>query len=385
MTAAEKPSVEAYAEDKRPASPRLPKHILSLTSTRFIAAFAVVLFHFHFHFRLEMREDIANYTQLLSKLYLSVDFFFILSGFIMAHSYSTQVADGNFNFWDFMKRRFARIYPVHFVTLLAFCALGFLFYILGIKPNIPEKYALEAIPLNIFLLQAYGFTKEGTFNTPSWSISAEWLAYLLFFPYCSLLLYLNKFNKFLAPLISAIFIIGFYLVVPLIVGDPMPTLAHNFGILRILPEFFYGIAVYLLLCRAIPSQKLCSALWVSSAIAILLSLHFGVEDIISIFLFGLIIYALAARSCYGQNHILDKRIFVYGGEISYSMYMTHAIIYTIVFNGADKIFGKDISPELQSYIWIFAMVMVFPAAVVSFHLIEEPGRKFINARFGKKD
>lgn len=376
MDKSEKAAVELYADEKQPAIAALPKHILSLTSTRFIAAIAIVLYHSKDQMGFIQLE---NYTQMLKGAYVGVDFFFILSGFIMAHSYATQIKEGRFVFLDFMKRRFARIYPVHFVTLLAFCGLGFLFYMLGIKPNIPEKYALEGIPLNLLLLQAWGFTKEGTFNTPSWSISAEWLAYLLFFPFSFILF---RLNKFVALVLAIALLCIFYFGTPFITGDIMTGLAHNLGILRIIPEFFYGIAVHLFLGRGIPSKTVSTLLWFGGLATLLACLHSGALDLISIFLFGLLIYALAARSCYGQNNLLDKRPFVYGGEISYSMYMVHAIIYTLAFNGAGIIFKTmSASPTIQTCVWLSAVIAVFPAAILCFHLIEEPGRKYINSHF----
>ncbi|OFW88908.1 MAG: hypothetical protein A3B66_06945 [Alphaproteobacteria bacterium RIFCSPHIGHO2_02_FULL_46_13] len=372
----EQAAVEIYAHQKQPIVAALPKHIFSLTSTRFIAAFSIVLYHFKDHMGFV---DINNYTYILKNSYVGVDFFFILSGFIMAHSYASQIRDGKFVFFDFIKRRFARVYPVHFVTLLAFCGLGFVFFMLDIKPNIPEKYAIEAVPINLFLLQAWGLTQEGTFNTPSWSISAEWLAYLLFFPF-SLLLF--RLNAFAALALAVLLLCGFYFGTPLLTGDPMTGLAHRFGILRIIPEFFYGIAVYLFLCRAIPSQRVSHFLWFGGALALIGCLHFSAPDLITIFLFGLLIYALGARSCYGQNNLLDKRIMVYGGEISYSMYMVHALIYTVTFNGADIVF-KNQTPNIEAGMWLFAVLAVFPAAMLCFHFIEEPGRKFINSRFNR--
>ena len=357
-------------DPQKPIPPILPKHILSLTSARFIASFAIVLYHF----KDQMGFHIEEYTHILKNAYVGVDFFFILSGFIMAHSYVTQITQKKFSFLTFMKRRFARIYPVHFVTLMAFCGLGFLFFLLGIKPNIPEKYTLEAIPINLLLLQAWGLKAEGTFNTPSWSISAEWLAYLLFLP---LILLLLKLNKILSLTLTIITMIAFYFITPSITGTQMTGLAHHLGILRIIPEFFYGIAMYLFLSYKIPSQKISTALWVGGLIAMLFCLHFGVLDLITIFLFGILIYALAARSCYGQHHILDNPVLIYGGQISYSMYMIHALIYTLAFNGADILLENQ-SSMMQIIIWGVSVIAVFPAAIVLFHLIEEPGRKFIN-------
>jgi len=127
-----KSSIEQRTARNEPLSPSLPKHILSLTSTRFIAALAIVIYPS----KERMNFQIEQYTYLLKGSYVGVDFFFILSGFIMAHSYAAKVKEGTFSFTSFIKRRFARIYPVHLITLIAFCILGVLFHMLNLTPNI---------------------------------------------------------------------------------------------------------------------------------------------------------------------------------------------------------------------------------------------------------
>ena len=364
-----------YREDKYDQNPLLaiPSNLYALTSLRFIAAFSIVLYHFKDHFIF----DVNSYTAILSKAYLAVDFFFILSGFILTHSYLKMVKENKFNFFDFMKRRFARIYPVHLVTLGLFAILGLLFHILSIEPNIPEKYSLGAIPVNIFLLQAWNLTQDGTFNTPSWSISAEWFAYLLFFPMAIMLL---KVPKRAAYVFALALLPLYYYGVTSLLDKPMMALSYDFGALRIVPEFLYGMATYLVILTYSPSRKTTHYMVIVSVLTLLLCMNFYIHDLIIVYLFGFVILSFAARARHGQDHPLEKRTFVYLGEISYSMYMTHAFIYTVMFNGKDFLYGSE-NVAINGIILIVSILMCFPAAVIFYHLIEEPGRKLINNGF----
>src|SRR5258708_26387972 len=86
-----------------------------LDSWRGLSATLVALFHLqaHSHF---------YELSLLRHSYLFVDFFFVLSGFVITANYRTRLVSG-FSFWHFMLLRFGRLYPLHFATFVAFILL----------------------------------------------------------------------------------------------------------------------------------------------------------------------------------------------------------------------------------------------------------------------
>ena len=88
-----------------------PANIPSLTALRFVAAAAVFAFHIDHTF---LPGAFGALTPLVRKGYLGVDFFFILSGFILTHVYAPQMDAGTFKSRAFFAHRFARVYPVHF-------------------------------------------------------------------------------------------------------------------------------------------------------------------------------------------------------------------------------------------------------------------------------
>ena len=116
-----------------------PKYLNNLTPMRGIAALLTVIFHVDL--MLGNGGDMlikSSQSMLLTRMYLMVDFFFILSGFIMFYVYgkmfATKVTKESFR--KFTIARFARVYPLHFFTLCYCIALFFISERLGI-PKAP--------------------------------------------------------------------------------------------------------------------------------------------------------------------------------------------------------------------------------------------------------
>lgn len=132
-------------------------HLFPLTSLRFFAALAIVLFHLDKHVPITFPNSLS----------LGVSFFFVLSGFILTHAYGEE-----FPIKQFFLNRFARLWPVH-----VFC------FMLSILLLEAERVELSVRTLlNLTLLQAWVPLKgvPFAFNGPSWSISAELFFYALF-------------------------------------------------------------------------------------------------------------------------------------------------------------------------------------------------------------
>lgn len=136
--------------------------ITQITFTRFIAAMAIVISHFNKDLFLYKIDYISN---VFLKANVGVSYFFILSGFIMIVAYHKK---NKIEYLDYYKNRFARIYPLYVLGLLLYLITRFsnfsiykgLLYLLGLQSWIPG----EAMILNF----------------PGWSISVEFLFYLIF-------------------------------------------------------------------------------------------------------------------------------------------------------------------------------------------------------------
>ncbi|MBZ9744342.1 acyltransferase [Mesorhizobium sp. CO1-1-7] len=148
-----------------------------LDSWRGICALLVALFHFP-------TASTISQSSFIGSSYLFVDFFFVLSGFVIASSYADRLGRTQ-EVCRFALVRFGRIYPLHLVMLAAFAAFELLRLVLpqlhgtGAAP-FTGGFDLRSLAANLLLLQGVGFEDRLTWNAPSWSISAEFFAYLLF-------------------------------------------------------------------------------------------------------------------------------------------------------------------------------------------------------------
>lgn len=148
--------------------------LLPLESLRGLAALTVVIFHFgvgsHFNNPFTLNG------------FLLVDFFFVLSGFVIALSYLHRLSNIT-SLLTFQKKRFWRLYPLHLLMLVVFFGFNLAKYILSdqiqfAKPAFSEDFFLEFL-FNLLLLHNWVLPTL-TLNVPSWSISAEFFTYLIF-------------------------------------------------------------------------------------------------------------------------------------------------------------------------------------------------------------
>ncbi|RUV33008.1 acyltransferase [Mesorhizobium sp. M7A.F.Ca.MR.148.00.0.0] len=153
------------------------ERFLVLDSWRGICALLVALFHFP-------TASTISQSAFIGSSYLFVDFFFVLSGFVIASSYGDRLNQPE-QVARFALVRFGRIYPLHLLMLAAFAGFELL------RLMLPQLHGTGAAPFsggfdlgsllaNLLLLQGVGFEDQLTWNAPSWSISAEFFAYLLF-------------------------------------------------------------------------------------------------------------------------------------------------------------------------------------------------------------
>jgi peptidoglycan/LPS O-acetylase OafA/YrhL len=320
--------------------------LLNLESLRGIAAISVAMYHFNYQ---------SHFSNIfVSNAWLMVDFFFVLSGFVIALNYERRLT--NFGkLFTFQKKRFLRLYPLHFIMLVVFLVIEILKYILEIKLNIVANIPafsinnLQAFIANVTLL--HDWTRGGmhfTFNTPSWSISAEFYTYAIF----GIVAVLTTKSKTLLYIISILLILtsGFFLYEPSSFSGP----------LRCIYSFFIGAMTHSLYRRFDLRDKLntsflgCIMLIFSIFLTtqVLTSFHSTVVLRFELIVIIPIIFALTVLSLVSTknntyiNIILSNSKLVYLGTISYGIYMIHAAIWW-VYRQLFK-FVVDLPTELNS-------------------------------------
>ncbi|MGA0604199.1 acyltransferase family protein [Caulobacter sp. KR2-114] len=346
-------------------------NIKPLTSLRFFAAFWVVLFHYWHNLA-----GVTGTPSVVEKGYLGVELFFTLSGFILCHVYLTGLGEGRFRYGSFLWARLARVYPLHIATLLGVGVMALVALAAGMSVD-GNILSWASLPANLLMIHAWGFAPQAGWNHPSWSISAEWFAYLMF-PAFGWLAWRLRNRPYMAMAGSVAFLAALYVVFERLAGFPLTRATIAWGALRIVPCFTLGCATYLVWRRSGATgaaerrdQAAIGAVFFGAGI--LLAAQFGAPDALIVPGFAGLILSLAKLARAGSS-FGTQAAFVYLGEISYSVYMI-CIPWQLVFvNVATKVMHLS-DKKLPLFAWLVFVVTVVPLAAASYHLIEKPARE----------
>lgn len=345
----------------------MPANLKPLTALRFAAALWVVSFHYWPDLGLPE----ADTPRLVQQGYLGVELFFVLSGFILSHVYLPALGEGRFRYGAFIWARLARIYPLHIATLVGIGLMGGAALAAGFTISHPVL-DWPSLPANLLLVQSWGLAPQAAWNHPSWSISAEWFAYLAFPAFAALALRL-KARPNLAVALSVMLIFGLYAAFQRGTGQPLTRATIAWGPLRILPCFAYGCAVYLLWSSGIVRSRREAVLGlVVFTAAIAVSVFSGAPDAATVTTFGGLILALAGLSSTGST-LFSGPAGVYLGEISFAVYMVCIPWQLLFVNLARKALHLG-GGGLPGPLWLVYFAGVIPVAALAHHLVERPAR-----------
>ena len=367
------------------------KYLSNLTPLRGIAALLVGVYHFEFSVA---RFISPSQSLFFERCYLMVDLFFVMSGFIMLHVYGKSFYNSisKINLRKFFIARFARVYPLHFFALSAL--IVFAIKLFPTYPN--EIYNPSAIVTNYLLLQSYNIHKTATWNIPSWSISAECLAYL-FFPFLALLI--NKKKKIAIGVVCIFILLSYVSIIWFLprknIFSPEIPVPHNldatydYGFLRGLAGFSLGMMVYLLYqMDAVRNFFKKDVIALLACIFLSLLMHFSTNDGWCIFLFAAIVLSFACNEN-SFHKICNNRIAQYLGNISYSVYLMQIFLLIffskwirtkIIINTADH----NIKFSAGAMYCLFFLVALIAVSSLSYYIIELPCRKFINHKLAHR-
>ncbi len=343
-----------------------PKDISTLTSLRFFAAMLVVAHHFAYF----LPFDVTEYSWFLKRGALAVDFFFILSGFILAHVYGDAVCHSQITFRQFITRRFARVYPLHLLTLGVAAILMLMGFEFRLSGQGDGQFPGWSLIIHLLLIQGWGFERELLFNVPSWSISAEWFAYLVF---PSLIMFLVKKKPAIALCSTAFFMLGLWLFFDAYMPRVTTRLTNDCSVFRIIPEFILGITLYYYFRQRKPNP-FAGLLLLQSVILLVPLLHFGLADILIVFLLAAIIIFAADLNRLGYSGWLTHKFWIFCGEASYAIYMTHYIVMVFILRGATMWFGGDFYLNHYGALFGLTILMTLIASAFLFRFFEMPMR-----------
>ena len=338
--------------------------IRNLTGLRFFVAIWVVFYHVKEAVHVPVLREVVNLG------YLGVDVFFILSGYILTHVYyevffSKPITALTLK--DFIRKRFARIYPLHFVTLVA--AIAFL-VMLNTFSNADNKMYWDHVLPQLFLVHAWGMLDSVRWNFPSWSVSAEWLAYLFLFPVVALLY--RRYHVFGLSVLAFSLFCGWVIVTIYFFNNDIGS-QLQLGFIRIIPEFILGVLTYILFWKDRTARKVLIIgfgylVLIVSSILISGNVQFVIVLIVPLFL------VLLHRGHVVLDFLFGSQITLFLGEISYSIYMTH--FFSRAVNGIiNSVFFHN---QITGWYFLIYFLLTIGFSVVGYFLIEVPFRRWIN-------
>lgn len=337
-----------------------------LTSLRGVAAWYVVAFHI----RNSVEGLPPEARTLFSKGYLAVDFFFLLSGFVIALTWFDRLrSKGLRGVPEFLGKRVARIWPLHLFMLGCAAVLA---VALAYTGHGDPQFPGSALPAHIFLIQAWGFGHTLKWNDPAWSISAEFAAYLLFPAMIAVIDWrrVPSWGIFAAILAVA----GLLAWVMLGRGALFlyDDIVH-FGLIRCLVEFSIGTAVWALWERwrtapLVPALLAALAGVTTLTVAPLVGVP---ETAAAPTGFAALLLAFALTD--GPRNPLGARWLHYLGMISFATYLSHMLLWKLF-----KLVFVQGNGEIEPSGAAAFLALVLLASMALYHLVERPAQRLVN-------
>jgi peptidoglycan/LPS O-acetylase OafA/YrhL len=371
----------------------------TLDSWRGICALLVAVFH------MPLAGALAG-NQFIRGSYLFVDFFFVLSGFVIAHAYGARLMRGE-GLAKFMVTRFGRLFPLHAFMLLAFLAFEFL------RLKVPQLggqdtaftggFTLNTLLDNALMIHGLGFEKHLSWNAPSWSISTEFFAYLLF---AILVVGLRRTSLMAFAIIVA--------VAPIMLLKLSPHFmdtTYDFGIIRCIYGFSLGVLVQAYFARShvtLGNDRETKMAWTAAELATIFAVvmfvansHDNAASLLAPFVFGFAVLVFSHEAGYIST-ILRARPFILLGALSYSIYMTHLFVQGRMFNIARYLDGHHATSIISMQATggeptfayaqniaisatIFMILLTLIASIITYNMVEKPGQKWFRKLASKLD
>ena len=361
-----------------PAPLKIPSEIRALTGVRGVAALTVMAFHYWY------RDWVPRTTfggHVVARGYVSVDLFFILSGFVMSKAYGQRfLSDFRLGAYGrFLERRLARIYPIYAVLLVLAIVAS------ALRPAYFAPLTLQNALLNAALVQTW-FHHLSIIGT-AWSLSTEWAAYIAF-PALVWLVLRGSARQALATCAAACGLIVLVWSYDVWIGQaPDLALDEAGGLLAPFGRCFGGFVLGMGLFRFLHSPMLARVGTdrFGAALAVLfvaLWLAPGTPDLLLYACLPVIILCLALNTARFAAVFGSRPVWLLG-EWSYSIYLIHIV----VIHGRQRVFDHLVrhlpSPWADTLDAIIFYATTIAAAALCFSFVEVPARRFLVRRIAR--
>jgi peptidoglycan/LPS O-acetylase OafA/YrhL len=360
---------------------RESEKILYLESLRGFAAITVAIYHFNIG-------SLLN-NSFTDNGWLMVDFFFVLSGFVIALNYQHKVSSLP-SAINFLERRLIRLYPLHLLMLLVYLGVETAKYIVEVQYGLVSNNGafvvnnITSFIQNLFLIQ--NLTNDFvTWNGVSWSISAEFYTYAIF----GILAVTARQNRLLLVSFS-IFVSGaaFWFLYS-------HSLETRYGFIRCGYSFFLGVLTYNLQerfrYRLLPNF-FSYVVFLVTVYLVCISEHatnVGINIFIPLLFCVFIISLLKSSNKNMIKRLLQNKYLVYLGTISYGIYMVHMLVWWIFIQTLRFVFDIQALSDMEgkfripiesdliaNLIMLLGLAIIIVLGHLSYKYIEMPANRF---------
>lgn len=353
------------------SSSTAPQRIDNLTGVRAFAAVWVVAVHVNL-LGFPTQEIHGKLGTLINHGPIAVDIFFVLSGLVLSMVYAG-VAPARFTaewYKRFIGRRFAKVYPLHFLTFALAAAMVVIGRRFGHFPfGTEQEDTLWSAICNVLMLHGLGARMAVDWNGVSWSLGAEWFAYTVLF--APIVFGLRRVQVRWVLLSTAALWAGLF-VCYVVFHAYEPNQHAGSRVLRITPEFLGGYALYRWI-QARPPQR--GDLWTfAGLISLLVLLYSPLPALVLLLPVVLVLLLGAYRGGRWTDRLFGNRAAVLTGEASYSIYMVHMFVVI----AARSLLGRThlvLGGPSKAAFDLIELCLAIALGFASFRYFEEPLRQ----------
>lgn len=377
-------------------------HLQLLDALRGVAALIVLFYHCYECFGYEIAEGTGIFTQVCDHGYLAVDFFFLLSGFVIGYAYDDRwrasIQHTGMNTWTFFKRRLIRLHPM----VIAGAVIGLACFLLdggtdwNGNPTSAGNLTLVFV-MTMLMLPVYpgwsadvrGNTEMFPLNGPSWSLFFEYIGNILY----ALLLRRLSLKALAAVVVASGVTLGWLVLDSGYLGYGWSFVDYGFwtGLLRMLFPYAFGMLLARLFMPQMQKIKESSSrfLWTfiicAAVLLILLPMPFigdptqPWQNGLYIMLLLLVVFPLivweAAKAGTGNNKFCN-----FLGDLSYPLYIVHYPLMYMFY----RYHGFPNVTCTMADVWPMAVATFFGSialAVIFLYAYDKPVRRWLSKKF----
>jgi peptidoglycan/LPS O-acetylase OafA/YrhL len=357
-----------------------PHRFQALDGWRGICALLIALHHFPAH-------GAIYHLSIVRHAWILVDFFFVLSGFVIVHAYRERLSTRE-DAKAFAIRRFFRLWPLHVAVLAGFIALE-LYRYGATGSGFTGARSVFAIFTNIALIQSLGFHDRLTWNTPAWAVSTEFWTTLLF---ALVVLATGRARAW----VSGILVVGAVAVLATVSRYGMRE-TFDWGIARCIYGFFLGSLAYEVWARNWFARmdgtafEICGALLAISFVIFIPGdrpLEYLAPPVFALFTLAF------ARDRGALSRMMRVPVLQRLGQWSYAIYLVQMLVIVLMVSALDSFapghtaMGADGaeflrlgSPLADGAITLLYLVFVIVLAALVWRFVEVPAQRTAIRKF----